>query len=1300
MRARRPSIAHRPSFAKMLVRLLVGCLIAVGLAGVSHATPARTTMPPSQEAAAVSTLRTATPLLLVHGWSDSCAAFTKNGIDKTDPGANATDTVGYLTSHGFAAGNIHTIGYYNNAWSNTSPAKGTLYYNDTTSPWTVGTTSVPGDCTDNVWNSDGSSNSDGVTCHQAYNSNNQYGTSSNYTNIPDIYLGCLLAHYIYDTFTAKGQAVNILAHSMGGLLVRAAIAFSGPNGQPGYPLSPLLVDRVVTVATPHGGLAGATAAIDKYGTATTSNPSGDQEVADMTVCQGLATSCTVSLGWPVSITETLYTSSFMSMLIAAGTPRGADDALWMLMASGAQAAVDNSRGGALSWSNQLFPLNSQYYPDADFVVPGDSAMALNADAKIYYGYADFNNINQYAGGVVYDHESNSCTNTGSALGWECTSSPYYLNDGSLGTTGAWYCAGNCATSTSGVPTVTGVLGVPSLPTSSATQRPYALAQIVQWLLDPPVPQVGKAAHADYAGTDYPYGGLGVMSRQDEGTDPWNMFYGQCDSYAAWKVYENLGGAQTLSNAQKPSPGWAPGDATSVSPVFGDANTSLTQSGNDWANADNWIGSAQNLGIAADSVPQPGSIAEWGNSGTGMPFGHVGYVSDVWYSGSDLNINVESYNLRDTGTWNIIHLSQAANGTTDTSFGYGAFHVPWPSGFVHLGDGGSGPASTTLPAQAYTYPPGTYGPGQNNGVTLGGSAYPGTNLGWYTDSGHGLLGDEQWTNLHGPTASSTATWSPSLQANTCYQVDTFVPNNWSNDSFALYQVTDAKFGRSVVPINENSYTNQYARIGIFESSGSGALPVELTDQGPAPTPTSTQIAADAVRYIPVSSCAGASRPALVLDHSTPGFTLTGSPYPPPPATPVTPNGWYARSGHGLMGNEQYTYTNGPSASSTAVYTPALAANACYTVSAYVPDNYSNSPSALYKISDQMFGNSVVPVNENLYTNQMVELGVFETGSSGSLTVTLVDQGPTTYYVAADAMLFTPTSCTNARRDSVVIDSNHNALTLTSSSGYGWTSRSGHGLMGDDISTPTYQTAVKSSATWYATSLVPNSCYQIEAYVPDVYGDAAAIYTVSDQAYGTTTADVNQNNYTNVWRPLGQYLSTSAGTLSVEVTGQNPGGLYVSADAVEFVHIPSCTLGRSSQLIDPSFAGFSRSGSWSGPTGQGLTGHEYWIATDGNNTTAVAAWTATHLTSGGCYDVQAFVPNGYATDTTSAFDVSVDVGSGGGSSGFVKDVNESPLSNAWVDLGQITTSNGNIYVQIGNTGPTPGQLGIDAVSFNSC
>src|SRR5262245_42247265 len=151
----------------------------------------------------------------------------------------------------------------------------------------------------------------------------------------------------------------------------------------------------------------------------------------------------------------------------------------------------------------------------------------------------------------------------------------------------------------------------------------------------------NSGHARFAGNDYPYETLGQFENA-EGTDPWNQFFGQCDSFASWKVYENLGGTARADSAAIPQPGFRPSDA-GRSPVWGTAGP--THGRPDWGDARDWGTAARNAGYAVDGTPRPGSIAWWSDQGTGMPLGHVGYVTDVYTDGT---ITIEGYNLRLNG----------------------------------------------------------------------------------------------------------------------------------------------------------------------------------------------------------------------------------------------------------------------------------------------------------------------------------------------------------------------------------------------------------------------------------------------------------------------------------------------------------------------------------------------------------------------------------------------------------------------------------------------------------------------------
>ena len=162
--------------------------------------------------------------------------------------------------------------------------------------------------------------------------------------------------------------------------------------------------------------------------------------------------------------------------------------------------------------------------------------------------------------------------------------------------------------------------------------------------------------------DYPWNGLTYQN----GGDRWGMAYGQCVSYAAWKIYENYGGRQHPPYV--PDQGWMPSDYT-ISPV-----------NYNWGNADAWANSARAAGIAVDHSPRVGDIAQWGDISGTFTVGHVAYVYQVNGDGS---VELAQYNLRENSKYSTLHMPLA--GAYDTSFGYPAFYVPFPQYFIHAGD---------------------------------------------------------------------------------------------------------------------------------------------------------------------------------------------------------------------------------------------------------------------------------------------------------------------------------------------------------------------------------------------------------------------------------------------------------------------------------------------------------------------------------------------------------------------------------------------------------------------------------------
>lgn len=107
-----------------------------------------------------------------------------------------------------------------------------------------------------------------------------------------------------------------------------------------------------------------------------------------------------------------------------------------------------------------------------------------------------------------------------------------------------------------------------------------------------------------------------------------------------------------------------------------------------------------------------------------------------------------------------------------------------------------------------------------------------------------------------------------------------------------------------------------------------------------------------------------------------------------------------------------YDNGSTADSTATWTFKGSASTCYSVRAYVPDNYADNPQAHYSVSTSLVSDPALTLDQASYTNQFVWLASITTGSDGIVQVRLTDQGPAkdssgnALYTAADAIEFIP------------------------------------------------------------------------------------------------------------------------------------------------------------------------------------------------------------------------------------------------------------------------------------------------------
>ncbi len=436
-----------------MIATLIGLVVLSGISALAllRARPASAATPVNAE------------LLLVHGFNDTChdAFIRTQDTGGISPGATPNTTLDFFTNGGWhhdgthpLAGSIELVGYYGNETG----------------------------CDRNI---NGTEDFSGGACNQYLNvanapspyAANAKGTASD----PIRHLGCLLAWFINYRNTANGVSAVILAHSMGGLIVRDAIGESG-RGVPGFPASKLNVTQVVTVGTPHGGLRGfyLQQAQGEFGT----NPV-PREVWDMDAGAG---------------------SGFMPMLFGAPfqRPQGINGTIWYLIAGSSPGAVAGTLVCAASTGTLAHACaievahQNDPYPDGDGVVQADSALSMQADYKALYGAMNHCGVSVtsicdvvYSPGTTldYSHEANTCF-PGTTI---CLTPEFLLNDATLGagTTHAWVCpvpasGAGCDSGAGGTDGITDVhVDDPNKP--NAQSVPRSLALMLSFLPPPPPP---------------------------------------------------------------------------------------------------------------------------------------------------------------------------------------------------------------------------------------------------------------------------------------------------------------------------------------------------------------------------------------------------------------------------------------------------------------------------------------------------------------------------------------------------------------------------------------------------------------------------------------------------------------------------------------------------------------------------------------------------------------------------------------------------------------------------------------------
>lgn len=126
--------------------------------------------------------------------------------------------------------------------------------------------------------------------------------------------------------------------------------------------------------------------------------------------------------------------------------------------------------------------------------------------------------------------------------------------------------------------------------------------------------------------------------------------------------------------------------------------------------------------------------------------------------------------------------------------------------------------------------------------------------------------------------------------------------------------------------------------------------------------------------------------------------------PPAGKPASGNIWFSGGGAGLRGQEIYTYGNGTTASSTAIYSlTGLDTAHVMQLQAYIPSTHAYATHAHYRYCSSGGGCADGYIDQSKYNNVWVAFGSVCT-SDGTATIVLADDGGDVYpaEIGADAI----------------------------------------------------------------------------------------------------------------------------------------------------------------------------------------------------------------------------------------------------------------------------------------------------------
>ncbi|MFH2010283.1 MAG: GH25 family lysozyme [bacterium] len=425
--------------------------------------------------------------------------------------------------------------------------------------------------------------------------------------------------------------------------------------------------------------------------------------------------------------------------------------------------------------------------------------------------------------------------------------------------------------------------------------------------------------------------------------------------------------------------------------------------------------------------------------------------------------------------------------------------------------------------------------------------------WRTEP-DGYGGSLVWTNAVSTQAFNSAVWNLTFDQAGWYRVEAYTDATWAESEHAKYRVRHG--GVSDVAEVDQTVTDGWTEVGVFEFTAGGSQWVRLEDLTGESSSSNTAVVFDALRVTPASgpaSCDSVPAAGRVIDQTDVCVDWGG-------------DAQYWRTeqgGHG--GSLVWTNTVASQAYNYAVWNLTLDQGGWYRVEAYTDATWAESEHAKYQVHHN--GASDVAEVDQTVSDGWTEVGVFEFAAGGSQWIRLDDltgePGSTDTRLVFDALRLTPVSgpatCESVPPQGRTIDETDLCLEWGGDPQYWRTEQAGYG--GSLVWTNTVASQVYNYVVWHLT-FDQAGTYMLEAYLPASHAESEqAQYKVTHG--GTSTVVSVDQTSEDGWTRIGDFEFAAGGNqqlLLEDLTGE-PGSTNTRLvfDAIRFTRVQPGTGG---------------------------------------------------------------------------------------------------------------------------------------------